>query len=230
MATVLITGANRGIGLELVKAYAQRGEHVIACCRDPLAARDLEDVAKTADVDIRKVQVADRVSVAKLASDLAGTPIDLLINNAGTGIPALEHQTVYEMDFDAWAEAFAVNTMAPVRMMQALLDNLRASGNARLVTISSQLGALSLDLPYAYAYSSTKAAINKIMRLAAIDLAKDDISVCLIHPGWVRTDMGGPTADLSPEESVRGIVNVIDTLRPETSGSFWKWNGEPHDW
>ena len=120
--------------------------------------------------------------------------------------------------------------MAPVRVMQALIDNLRAADAARVVTITSQMGALSLDMPVAYAYCTSKAAINKFMKLAALELAKEGISVCLIHPGWVQTDMGGPKADITPEESASGIVNVVDGLSVDNTGSFWKWNGETHDW
>jgi NAD(P)-dependent dehydrogenase (short-subunit alcohol dehydrogenase family) len=230
VATVLITGANRGLGLELAKRYAALGERVLACCRDAAAAGDLQALADNGDVRILEVQVSDAASVGNLASQLHGETIDTLINNAGTSGPNRNEQTAYRMDFAAWAKVFEVNTMAPVRMMQALLENLKASDNARLVSITSQLGALSLDLPFAYAYSTSKAALNKFMRLAAIDLKKDGISVGLIHPGWVKTQMGGSGADISPADSARGIVDVIAKLSLDNTGGFWKWNGEVHGW
>jgi NAD(P)-dependent dehydrogenase (short-subunit alcohol dehydrogenase family) len=134
------------------------------------------------------------------------------------------------MDFDGWQEVFEVNTMAPVRVMQALMPNLKASSDPRVVTITSQMGALSLDMPVAYAYCTSKAALNKFMKMAALELGKEGINVCVIHPGWVQTDMGGPKADLTPVESAEGIVATIDGLNAETNGSFWTWNGEAHGW
>lgn len=230
MTTVLITGANRGIGLEMTREYAARGDRVLACCRDSKAARDLAGIAAEADVRIFEVRVSDGLSVARLAENLNGEAIDLLINNAGTIGPAQADQTATRMDFDGWAEAFAVNTMAPVRVMQALMPNLKASDQGRVATITSQLGSLALDMPMGYAYCSSKAALNKFMKLAAQDLRSEGIGVCVIHPGWVKTDMGGPDAQLTPRESAAGIIAVLDGFSLANTGSFWKWNGEPHPW
>ena len=193
MANVLVTGANRGIGLEMVKLYAARGDTVLACCRNPAEAEALNAVE--GDVEVIEVQVSDDASVANLAGKLKDRPVDLLINNAGMMGPALDKQNVRAMDFDGWAETFEVNTMAPVRVMQALMPNLKASSDPRVVTITSQMGALSLDMPVAYAYCTSKAALNKFMKMAALELGKEGINVCVIHPGWVQTDMGGPNAD-----------------------------------
>lgn len=228
MATVLITGANRGIGLEMVKLYAARGDQVLACCRNAGAAEELNSVA--GDVEVIEVRVADADSVAELARTLGDRPVDILINNAGMSGPAYDKQNVQVMDFEGWAETFEVNTMAPVRVMQALMGNLKASDAGRVVTITSQMGALSLDMPVAYAYCTSKAALNKFMKMAALELGKEGINVCVIHPGWVQTDMGGPNADITPEESAAGIVETIDKLNAETNGSFWKWDGEAHGW
>ncbi len=228
MANVLITGANRGIGLEMVKLYAQRGDTVLACCRDAAKAEALNAVP--GNVEVIEVQVSDGDSVASLANALGDRPVDILINNAGMAGPAYDQQNVLAMDFEGWADTFAVNTMAPVRVMQALMANLKASNSAKVVTITSQMGALSLDMPVAYAYCTSKAALNKFMKMAALELGKEGISVCVIHPGWVQTDMGGPNADITPQESAQGIVSTIDGLNMETNGSFWKWNGEVHGW
>lgn len=228
MSTVLITGANRGVGLELVKCHAARGDRVLACCRDPQAAQDLHGVAGA--VEVLALDVADADSVAALGRRLEGETIDTVINNAGVLGPDYEHQTAYVMDFEGWAEAFAINTMGPVRVMHALLPNLRRSKQARLVNITSQMGAISLDMTMGFGYSATKAALNKFMKLAAIELGKEGINTCLIHPGWVRTDMGGAGADIAPAESAAGIVATIDRLDAHSNGSFWKWNGEVHDW
>jgi NAD(P)-dependent dehydrogenase (short-subunit alcohol dehydrogenase family) len=165
-----------------------------------------------------------------MAADLEGTVIDVVINNAGMGGPAYENQTVSNMDFEGWAEAFNINTMAPVRVMQVLDDNLKLSDNPKVVTITSQMGALDLDMTVAYAYCTSKAALNKFMRMAAIEKAKQGIAVCVIHPGWVRTDMGGQGADISPQESARGIIDVIGGLNADNTGSFWTWDGKTHAW
>lgn len=230
MTTVLITGANRGIGLEMTREYAARGDRVLACCRDSKAASELARIAAEADVRIFEVQVSDGSSVARLAENLKGEAIDLLINNAGTVGPAQSDQTATRMDFEGWAQAFEVNTMAPVRVMQALLANLKAADHGRVATITSQLGSLALDMPMGYAYCSSKAALNKFMKLAAVDLRREGIAVCVVHPGWVRTDMGGPNAQLTPRESATGIVDVLDRFSLANTGSFWKWDGEPHPW
>ncbi len=228
MATILITGANRGIGLELTKLYAAAGDVVHACCRNPDGADELRAIE--GKVEVHALEVTDGAAVDRLAQSLSGRAIDTLINNAGILGPDEAKQTATEMDFDGWAETFAVNSMAPVRIMQALLPNLKASANPRVATITSQMGALSLDTTMAYAYCSSKAALNKFMKLAAIDLAPAGVHVCVIHPGWVQTDMGGANAAITPQDSAAGIVSTIGQLNAETTGSFWKWNGEVHDW
>ena len=212
----------------MAKLYAARGDTVLACCRNPAEASALNAIE--GDVEVIEVQVSDGASVAGLAKTLGDRPVDILINNAGMSGPAYDQQNAYTMDFDGWAETFEVNTMAPVRVMQALMPNLKASSDGKVVTITSQMGALSLDMPVAYAYCTSKAALNKFMKMAALELGKEGINVCVIHPGWVQTDMGGPKADLTPQESAEGIVSTIDGLNAETNGSFWKWNGEAHGW
>jgi NAD(P)-dependent dehydrogenase (short-subunit alcohol dehydrogenase family) len=228
MATILITGTNKGVGLELTKIYAARGDTVYASCRDPAGASALAEVL--GEVVILPLVVGDSGSVTAMAEHLAGVTIDIVINNAGMKGPEFEEQNTYAMDFDGWAETFNVNSMGPVRVMQALMPNLKQAEAAKVVTITSQMGALSLDMPAAHAYCASKAAVNKFMRLASIDLKKDGVAVGLIHPGWVQTDMGGPRADLTPQESAEGIVAVVDQLSMDSTGGFWKWNGETHDW
>lgn len=230
MATILITGANRGIGLELTKRYLDRGDRVLACCRDPKSAPGLDALASNDNLSVHEVRVADGDSVAKLASSLKGQTIDVLLNNAGTPGPAPGDQSLMSMDFDGWAEAMAVNTMAPLRVLQALHENLKASDQAKAITITSQMGALDLNWPVMYAYCSSKAAVNKVMRMASVELAKEEIAVGLIHPGHVKTDMGGPNAEIDTAESATGIMSVIDDLTLESTGTFAKWNGEPHAW
>jgi NAD(P)-dependent dehydrogenase (short-subunit alcohol dehydrogenase family) len=230
MRTILITGANRGIGLALTTLYAQAGEKVIACCRELGAAHELQALAQKHAVTVLPLRVDDAQSIAALAKQLSNTAIDILINNAGVIAGPREKQTPTNMDFDAWADAFAINTMGPARVLQAFLPHLQLAKNAKVMNITSQLGALSLNEPALHAYSSTKAALNKFMRMAAVDLKQRGIAVGLIHPGWVKTDMGGAGASISPSVSAKGIVKVIDQLTLQNAGQFWKWDGSLHDW
>jgi NAD(P)-dependent dehydrogenase (short-subunit alcohol dehydrogenase family) len=225
MATIMITGANRGIGLELTKRYAKAGNDVIACCREPRKADDLKGLE---NVQICGVRVADGNSVAALKAEIGDRPIDLLINNAGT--PGPKQQSAVEIDYDGWAEAFAVNTMAPFRMLQTFRENLKAAQGAKVITITSQMGALDLNWPVMYAYCSSKAAVNKIMRMVSLELAADGTAVALIHPGYVKTAMGGANAEIEVEESAAGIMSVIDGVSLEGTGCFMKWNGQVHPW
>jgi NAD(P)-dependent dehydrogenase (short-subunit alcohol dehydrogenase family) len=229
MQTVLITGANRGIGLELTRHYAAAGDHVLACCREPAKAAALQALAGK-NVSVLGVHVADGVSVAALAKQVADRPIDVLINNAGMAGPAFAKQSLEDMDYDGWAETFAVNTMAPFRMLQAFRGNLRAGKNPRAVTITSQMGAIAWGFPVMYAYCSTKGAVNKVMKMASAAMQKEGISVLLVHPGFVKTDMGGPNAEITPEASAAGIAAVIDKASIADTGRFFKWNGEEHPW
>ncbi|MGK0343924.1 MAG: NAD(P)-dependent dehydrogenase (short-subunit alcohol dehydrogenase family) [Candidatus Azotimanducaceae bacterium] len=226
-ANILITGANRGIGLELVRQYSEAGHTVYAACRAPTQANGLKGMDNVHPIE---VSVGDDQSVAAMAKQLEGVTIDILINNAGTGGPARDKQTAFDMDFDGWADAMNINAIAPVRVMQALMPNLRASDGAKVVNITSQLGSLDLDFPMGYAYCSSKAALNKFMKMAAIELGKAGIFVSLLHPGWVQTDMGGTAADITAQESAAGIIQCTERLNAETNGQFLKWDGEVHPW
>jgi NAD(P)-dependent dehydrogenase (short-subunit alcohol dehydrogenase family) len=234
MSHVLITGANRGIGLALTNIYAQRGDTVLACCRAPEQARELQSLTKTHAVQVLPLAVDNEASVAALAKALSSTAIDTLINNAGIiGQPG-ERQTATTMDFSMWAEILNINTLGPVRVMQALLPQLKRSkhahGLAKVMNVTSDLGALSHDDPIYYGYSASKAALNKFMRLAALELKRDGIAIGLIHPGWVQTDMGGSSAAIAPVVSATGIVKVIDQLTLANAGSFWQWDGALCTW
>ncbi|WP_316858760.1 SDR family oxidoreductase [uncultured Cohaesibacter sp.] len=230
MKQCLITGANRGIGLELARSYLRRGWHIHACCRNPQKAGDLHQLVadNLGKVTLHSLDVTKDVAVAALAETLKGKPIDLLINNAG--IKGSDRQSLDDVDYGEWAEVFAVNTMAPLRVVQALLPNLKASDNAKIVTISSQLGALSYPGGGRYVYRSTKGAVNMVMTLLARDLKPEGITCLLFHPGWVKTDMGGEQADITARESAEGIASTTDNMGLKDTGRFLKWNGESHDW
>jgi NAD(P)-dependent dehydrogenase (short-subunit alcohol dehydrogenase family) len=231
MQTVLITGANRGIGLELARRYAAAGDRVLACCREPGQATALQALAQASpSVTVHGVRVSDAASVAAFAERVGDAPLDVLINNAGMAGPPIQRQSLEEMDFDGWAETFAVNTMAPLRMLQTFRKNLAAGTNPRAVTITSQMGAIAFPMPVMYAYCSSKGAVNKVMKMAADALKREKITVLLVHPGFVKTDMGGPNADITPEESAAGITSVIEKASLADTGKFLKWNGEEHPW
>ncbi|MGB5248829.1 MAG: SDR family oxidoreductase [Gammaproteobacteria bacterium] len=222
--TVLITGANRGLGLEYAQQFAERGYTVIGTARNPDAATEL---AKVAD-RVEQLDVADPASVAALAERLDGVPIDILINNAG--MFDRDDVTIDAVDFGTMEQTFAVNTFGPLRVTQALLPNLRA-GKARLIiSMSSQLGSIANSNGRWYAYRASKTALNQFNKIWSVELASEGFTCVVLHPGWVRTDMGGPNASYSPEESVTGLVNVIGALTPEDNGGFYDVQGNPIPW
>jgi NAD(P)-dependent dehydrogenase (short-subunit alcohol dehydrogenase family) len=231
METILITGANRGIGLELTRQYLKKKSRVIAACRTPNRAESLVPLkASFPDtLHVYPLEVTADDSVKSLADAIRNETIDVLINNAG--ISGGEKQDLREMDYSRWALTLAVNTIAPFRVSVALLDNLRRSKKPRLITLSSQLGSMlrATSTGY-YAYRSSKAAVNKVMQGLAVDLRSENIIVCPVHPGWVQTDMGGAKADLTVQESASGLIALIDRLELSDSGRFFNWNGEEHPW
>ena len=228
MTTVLVTGANRGIGLALARQFLRNGDRVLACCRKPSDAQALMALSADPGLSVHPLEVRSQDSVDELARSLSDVAIDVVLNNAGT--MGGGGQTLDDMDYDAWIDAFNVNTLAPFRVISALLPNLRRSSNPRVVTLSSQMGSLARKSTGSHAYRSSKAAVNKVMQVLALELESDGIVVCPVHPGWVRTDMGGDSADISAEESAAGIVKLIAGLGMEHSGRFWTWQGEEHPW
>jgi NAD(P)-dependent dehydrogenase (short-subunit alcohol dehydrogenase family) len=230
MATVVITGANRGIGLELARQYAAAGDRVFAFCRSPGAAEKLDEMAAASGgrLTVHAMNVGDGDSIARGAAEVGGAPVDILINNAGVVGGAT--QTLEAIDFDAWIDAFKVMTIGPFRVVQAFLKNLRAAPGARVMTVTSQLAASTWPFGGFYAYSSAKAGVNKVIQTMALDLKGENIVVSMIHPGWVKTDMGGPQAEITAEESASGIRTVIAGLGAGDSGKWFKWNGDIHPW
>ncbi|MBT8056513.1 MAG: SDR family oxidoreductase [Gammaproteobacteria bacterium] len=222
--TVLITGANRGLGLEFARQYSAEGWHVIATARNPERADQLEALA----VEIAPLDVADPASVDALANSLDGRSIDLLINNAGIFPRA---GGIEEIDFDDYSRTLTVNTMGPVRVTRALLPNLRASEMKKVVNITSRLGSIALTgNGVFYGYRESKAALNMFTKILANELKPEGFTCLTIHPGWVQTDMGGENANLTPEESISGMREVIATVGPEKTGTYWSYGGEEVPW
>lgn len=221
--TVLITGAGRGIGRALAATMAAAGWTVLGTVRDPSQGADLVD-----DAEVHLLDVTDPASIAQLAAALAGRPLDVLVNNAGTVGP--QRQSSLDMDFDGFARTLEVNTLGPLRVTQALLANLRAAAPARLVNVSSRMGSLSYAKSDTTAYRASKAALNKVTQCLATDLAAEGIAVAAVHPGWVRTDIGGPQADIDAGTCADGLHKVIEGLNMGTAGRFFDYLGNTLDW
>ena len=231
MPTTLVTGANRGLGLEFVRQYAAEGWKVIATCRAPEAARELQRIAAESGGRIRvlEMDVTDTASVRAAAAGLKGEAIDLLLNNAGVGGPP--GQQLGSLDFAAWARVLDANTLGPMRVAEAFLDNVAQSRDKRIVTLTSGMGSIADNTSGGrYAYRSSKAAVNMVMKSLSVDLAARGITCIVMNPGWVRTDMGGAGGKLSPAESIRAMRCVIAALRPEDSGKFLNYSGKPYPW
>jgi len=224
---VLITGAGRGIGLEFARQYAETGWHVHATCREPKSASEL--LTLPGEVTVHKLDVTHPKQIGHLVRELEGVPIDLLINNAGV-IGPREH-SIGNMDYGAWEEVLRINTLAPIRIAEAFLDNILASERKLIVSLTSVYGSIgSNNSGGSYVYRSSKAALNAAMRSLAIDLRDEGVTVVVFHPGWVRTDMGGPNATVTPQDSVAGMRALIDLLKPSQSGHFYGYDGAEIPW
>lgn len=230
MTNYLITGANRGIGLALATLLAERGDTVIATARDPKAASELLTLADRFPdrITLLPLDVTHDASVATLAHALHGRSIDVLVNNAGIIGP--DRQSTLDTDFPGFLETLDTNTLGPLRVTQAILPLLKKSGAPRIVTVSSMMGSLSSKQSDKIAYRTSKAAVNKVMQGLGTDLRKDGIATLTLHPGWVRTDMGGSGADIDVSESADGIVKLIDTLTISNSGRFMNYDGTERAW
>ncbi len=229
MAVVLITGANRGIGLALVKAYANRRDKVIATVRATSDRTELDAFVKTAPkwIDVLEMDVADAAEIGRARRKLEAEPIDVLINNAAIGGP--ERQTATDMDFDGLIETLNVNTIAPLRVATAFLPNVKAA-KGKIITLSSQMGQVQSASSDSLAYRVSKAAVNKLMRGLAAELKPQGIPVLIVHPGWVKTDMGGEGAPLTSDESAAQLQKLIDKLDIGATGKFLAWNGKELAW
>jgi NAD(P)-dependent dehydrogenase (short-subunit alcohol dehydrogenase family) len=227
MSTILITGANRGIGLELTRIYAAEGHTVIATARDPDKADDLKAVK--GDVQIHALDVRDRPAIVDLASQVPGPHI--VIANAGIFGPRRGDpgQTLGQLDYPAWAEVFDVNVLGAMATLEAFLPALR-SNKGKAVAITSLMGSIGDASGGFYAYRSSKAALNMAVQAFAHDVARDQIAVGLLHPGWVETDMGGAGAPVSPADSAKGLRRVIESLQPSGSAPFLNFRGESLPW
>lgn len=232
MKTLLITGANRGIGLEFVRQYAAEGWRVLACCRKPAAADLLNRlVSQFPDrIQVHALDVTDHRQIEQLAQTLTDQPIDLLINNAGV-YPPDRGDAFGRTDYASWQHAFAVNTMAPLKMAEAFIRQVSCSERKTIATITSKMGSVADNRGGgSYIYRSSKAGVNMVVKSLSIDLSPQKIITVVLHPGWVKTDMGGPGALITAEQSVTGMRRVIDNLTLADSGKFYAFDGQIVPW
>ncbi|MHA1598216.1 MAG: SDR family oxidoreductase [Alphaproteobacteria bacterium] len=227
MPTVLITGAGKGLGLEFARQYATDGWRVIATCREGKKATVL--VALSGDVQVHKLDIADHARIQVLAKSLRKQPIDLLISNAGIYGP--RPVKLGGVDYAAWDEAMHINAMSPLKIAECFQENVTAGDLKKIVAISSKMGSMTDNSSGgSYIYRSSKAALNAVMKSLSVDLQPRGIAVAILHPGWVRTDMGGPSGLIDADESVAGMRRVIDDLDLESSGRFFNYDGQEIPW
>lgn len=222
--TVLITGANRGLGLEYARQYAEKGFHVIGTARSPEEADELRAVG----AEVHALDVTSQTSVDALASALDGRPIDILINNAGYF--NREDTTLETASAEIFMRTMDINAAGPLRVTQALIPNLKTGTTKKVISMSSQLGSIERSSGQWYAYRASKTALNQINRIWSEEFANDGFTFVVVHPGWVQTDMGGPNATYTPEQSVAGLIGVIDGLTSEDNGAFYDLNGDTIPW
>ncbi len=228
---VLITGASRGIGLEMVKYGIENNWRIFACCRHPQQAETLLSVAKLANGGV-SVHVADMYELATiqaLSYELRNEAIDILVNNAG--IYGSDKNKFGHVDVQSWINTFQVNTIAPLKIAEALIEQLRMGDKKIIACLSSKMGSMADNgSGGSYIYRSSKAALNAVVKSMAVDLKGDGIKCVALHPGWVQTDMGGPNAEISTRESVTRMFEILLALTPHDSGRFIDIDGKDIPW
>lgn len=229
MDTILITGANRGLGLEFVRQYAETGATLFACCREPESATELQALQKQhTNIHIHSLDISKPQDIQTLAEKIQG-PIDILINNAGM---LEKEEGLGNLSTDAFLQSFAINSVAPLKVTEAFTKHVAKSNRKLIVCISSSMGSIAENTSGRYyAYRTSKAALNMAMKSAAIDLASQGIKVLLLHPGWVKTRMGGPEATIEPVQSITGMRKVIENYQPRAAEViFYRFDGSIVAW
>ena len=231
MTNVVVTGANRGLGLALARLYAAQGATVIGGCRNPLAADQLRD----AGAEVHQLDTGSGESVASFAAEIGDRPVDLLFNNAGIDARAVGAEegarSALELSEAQFRSVMDVNVMGPFLLVKALATNLGAAGGT-VVNVSSQVGSIEVAhrIGSDASYTTSKAALNMLTLKQSQALRPAGVTVIALHPGWVRSDMGGPRATLEPADAAASIVGVVAHLTIEHTGSFLQWDGTVHPW
>ena len=240
MPTLLITGASRGLGLEFVHQYAAEGWDIIAACRTPAKADKLKALAEAiSKIRVETLDVNNAASIKAMAEKLNGVVLDVLINNAGIfsgdNKPRSANQSDPSQDFgsidaEAWQRVLFTNTISPIMVLQAFLPHLSAAKNAKVVNVTSKMGSID-DMGGGFiAYRTSKAALNAAMATIVNDLSQHHIAIVNLHPGWVKTDMGGPNANLTADVSIKGMRKVIAELSKNDTGQFMSYDGKVIPW
>jgi NAD(P)-dependent dehydrogenase (short-subunit alcohol dehydrogenase family) len=230
MPSVLVTGSNRGIGLEWCRQYADAGWRVFATCRHPEMADALHSLArKYPRLSVHRLDVTQAESVYALRAELQDEPIDVLVNNAGIYLE--KNAPTATLCYEEWRQTLEVNTLGPLRVTEALAELVAGSHHKLVVTLSSHMGSISeITVPGDTCYRSSKAALNAAMKGLSLALGERGIGVLLLHPGWVKTRMGGWDAPLPPAESVANMRKLVETFRMELSGRFFRHDGTEIPW
>lgn len=237
MPTVLITGANRGLGLEHVRQYGEKGWTILACCRAPGEAIALNALAsRNPDINVVELDVTDFSAIEKLACDLVDTPIDVLLNNAGyyggTLQQGMPRQKFGTMDYDLWREIMEINLLASFKMCEAFIEHVAISSQKKIVLIGSGLGSIeNNNNGQSYAYRTAKVGLSMLTKGLAADLKERGVIVVILAPGWCKTDLGGgDIAEVEPIDSVKGQHDVLAEIGMEQSGQWFDYNGATVPW
>ncbi|MFO7738362.1 MAG: SDR family oxidoreductase [Desulfatiglandaceae bacterium] len=232
MSSVLVTGSNRGIGLEWIRQYAEDGWRVFATCRHPEEARELRKIAKrTRSVSVHRMDVTRPDEINAVAVELLEEPIDVLVSNAGVYLEKYWDVGLRRLNYEDWVYSFQVNSLGPVRVTEAFMEHT-AKSEKRLAVITTTHMASITDIasPGAYYYRSTKAALNAVMEGIAHELKEKGIGLLLLHPGHVKTRMGGGGTDLQATESVKGMRALVERFTESDSGRFFRYDGKEMPW
>jgi len=229
MPSILITGASRGLGLEFARQYAELGYRVLAVARAPAQSPELSELARgNSQVRLHALDVTDQAGVHALVDTLKGEPIDILLNNAGTMGPKQQH--LGTIDYAGMVQTLITNTVAPLRLAEALTENVAKSQRKLIVAVTSGMGSIADSSGGFYAYRASKAALNMSYHNLALDLKPRGITAIVINPGWVKTDMGGAGAQLEPAQSITAMRKVFDAVTLADSGKFMNYSGGTLTW
>ena len=228
MKTVFITGANRGLGLEFVKKYSENNYQVIATCRDPKSSKELHNLAESSpQIYLHQLDVSVTKNIQGLANQLQDMSIDILINNAGIYRSGIFNS----VNKDSWIESFITNTIGPYEVIEHFLPNVLRGHEKKVISITSKMGSIDDNTSGgSYIYRSSKTALNSMMKSLTHDLKGHNISTMTLHPGWVRTDMGGPGGWIDVKESVSGMIEQIENLSLQNTGQYIDYAGKVIKW
>lgn len=230
METVLITGIGRGIGLHLAKEFASNGFNVIGTVRSDAAVERVSKMAISlkSKIETHILELTDFEAVESFGNSLKNRQIDILINCAG--VIGGQHQNYDNLNFEEWEKTLRINTLSPMKVTLSVLPNLLLGKKSKVINISSIMGSLARERTDSIAYRSSKSALNKSMQCLSLELKSKNVGVYQMHPGWVRTEMGGPEADISVEESANGLFTAICSFGMKESGRFWQYDGTELEW